>query len=70
MPTPAAETLNEYRCNACGRYLNTQAELNAHGPQCRIAKQATAEGAQNLAEEDSRPHAKNDSDKRLERKTS
>lgn len=67
MPTPASETLNEYRCNSCGRYLNTEAELRAHETQCRVAKQSTPEGEKSLAEEDARPHAKNDSDKRLER---
>jgi len=67
MPTPASDTLNEYRCNACGRYLNTEAELKTHETQCRVAKQATPQGESNLADEDARPPAKNDSDKRMDR---
>jgi Protein of unknown function (DUF2934) len=51
---------NEFHCNACGRFFNSQAELSAHEIECRTAKAATPAGAKNLAEEDARPHPKND----------
>jgi tRNA(Ile2) C34 agmatinyltransferase TiaS len=60
MPTPASPGTNQFRCNACGRYFNTNEELAAHEPECRLAKQATPEGARELAEQDSVPHQPND----------
>lgn len=60
MPTPADAGTNQFRCNACGRYLNTAAELASHEPECRSAKQATREGRLELAEQDAREHAPND----------
>jgi tRNA(Ile2) C34 agmatinyltransferase TiaS len=60
MPTPASPGTNEYRCNACGRYFNTPEELSSHEVECRAAKQATPEGARELAEQDATPHLPND----------
>jgi hypothetical protein len=60
MPSPADPKSNEFRCNACGRYLNTEAELSAHEVECRAAKTSTVEGERELAQEDREPHMKND----------
>ena len=60
MPTPASPETNQFRCNACGRYFNEPGELSAHEVECRRAKSSTEEGRRELAEEDSRPHQKND----------
>lgn len=60
MPTPAGPNTNEFRCNACGRYFNTAAELRAHEPDCRAAKGATPEGAEELRREDQKTHLPND----------
>jgi tRNA(Ile2) C34 agmatinyltransferase TiaS len=62
MPSPASPGTNNFRCNACGRYFNTQAELRGHEPDCRAAKQTTEEGRRELEEQDTRPHSKNDGD--------
>ncbi len=35
---------NQFHCESCGRYFNTQAELSAHETDCRLAKAATAAG--------------------------
>jgi hypothetical protein len=66
MPSPAPDWTNQFRCNACGRYFNTEEQLRTHEPECRLAKQATPAGAESLEEEDARSHARNDSDKRLD----
>ncbi len=63
MPTPASAQTNQYRCNACGRYFNTEDQLRGHEVECRAAKASTPEGRENLREEDSQPHARNDADK-------
>jgi hypothetical protein len=60
MPTPAEPGTNRFRCNACGRYFNTRGELSQHETECRSAKQATAEGQLELAEQDSQDHQPND----------
>ena len=60
MPSPAGPETNNFRCNACGRYFNTQGELSAHETECRRAKMSTPAGESNLANEDSEPHEKND----------
>ena len=62
MPTPASPGTNQFRCNACGRYFNTADELSAHEPECRLAKAATRAGAEDLRDEDSRPHQPNDAE--------
>jgi hypothetical protein len=62
MPTPADPGMNQFRCNACGRYFNTQAQLSQHEPECRIAKMATAEGRRELEKQDSEPHMPNDAE--------
>ena len=64
MPTPAGPGTNQFRCNACGRYFNTREELGAHEAECRVAKEATETGRQDLEREDREPHAPNDSDVR------
>lgn len=38
----AGPNTNQFRCESCGRYFNTQAELSTHEVECRLAKQATA----------------------------
>ena len=40
MPTPASPGTNQYRCDACGRHFNTEAELNEHARECMAAKQS------------------------------
>ena len=62
MPTPAGPDTNQFRCNACGRWFNTQAQLSAHEPECRHAKAATETGHRNLEEEDRTDHSPNDHD--------
>jgi len=60
MPSPASPGTNQYRCNACGRYFNTQMELSTHETECRTAKAATEQGRAELREQDARPHLPND----------
>jgi len=60
MPSPASPGTNQFRCNACGRYFNTQEELSTHETECRAAKQATREGAAELAQQDRETHLPND----------
>ena len=62
MPTPAGPNTNEFRCNACGRYFNTQAELSAHEVECRNSKMTTDFGRKDLQEHDEHPRPKNDHD--------
>jgi hypothetical protein len=62
MPTPAGPGTNEFRCNACGRWFNTQAELSTHEVECRNAKMTTEAGRQDLEQEDRTSHQKNDYD--------
>jgi tRNA(Ile2) C34 agmatinyltransferase TiaS len=62
MPTNASEGTNQFRCNACGRYFNTAAELSEHETECRGAKMSTAESRRELAEQDSEPHQPNDAE--------
>ena len=38
----AGSDTNQFRCDTCGRYFNTQEELSQHEPECRLAKAATA----------------------------
>ncbi|MBV9082812.1 MAG: hypothetical protein JOZ62_09065 [Acidobacteriaceae bacterium] len=33
---------NQFRCESCGRYFNTEAELSEHQVECQAAKSATA----------------------------
>lgn len=56
----AGPDTNQFRCNACGRYFNEAGELRAHETECRPAKEATAEGRRELAEQDATPHLPND----------
>lgn len=51
---------NQFRCSSCGRFFNSQTELNAHEGECKIAKAATAAGRRSLEQEDSMPHAAKD----------
>ena len=62
MPTPASPETNNFRCNACGRYFNTQSELAVHEPECRSAKLATESGRRDLEHSDRNPRPKNDHD--------
>ena len=62
MPTPADPGTNELRCNACGRWFITQAELSAHEVVCRNAKLTTEAGRRSLEHADTVPHSKNDHD--------
>ncbi len=67
MPTPASPGTNQFRCNACGRYFNTEAELRTHEPECRAAKMTTEEGARELQEQDRTPHEPNDAETKHDR---
>ncbi len=35
---------NQFQCESCGRYFNTEAELSAHAVECQLAKAATTAG--------------------------
>jgi len=35
---------NQFQCESCGRYFNTQQELSEHAVDCRLAKAATSTG--------------------------
>ena len=37
----AGSNTNQFRCETCGRYFNTQEELSEHEPECHLAKAAT-----------------------------
>lgn len=62
MPSPAEPGMNQYRCNSCGRYFNTQEQLSQQEPECRTAKMATAEGKRELEAQDREPHKPNDAE--------
>jgi hypothetical protein len=64
MPTPAGEHTNEFHCESCGRYFNTQAELTAHEGECRLAKVASPAGRATLEQEEQTDRGKNDSNVR------
>lgn len=38
----AGPNTNQFRCESCGRFFNTQQELSEHETECRLAKAATA----------------------------
>ena len=40
----ASPGTNQFRCESCGRWFNTQSELAEHETECRAAKTATAAG--------------------------
>lgn len=40
----ASPGTNQFRCETCGRFFNTQTELSEHEVECRAAKSATAGG--------------------------
>jgi hypothetical protein len=67
MPTPASPGTNQFRCNACGRYFNTQQELSGHEIECRAIKQSTEAGRRDLEREDQTPHEPNDAETKQER---
>jgi hypothetical protein len=67
MPSPASPGTNQFRCNACGRYFNTQQELSAHEPECRTAKVSTNTGREELERQDATPHEPNDAESKRER---
>ncbi len=56
MPVNAGPETNQFRCNACGRWFNTQAELSAHEVECRAAKVTTETGRHDLEQQDRTPH--------------
>lgn len=60
---PQPSGTGEFRCSACGRYFDVESDLRAHEVECRVAKEATHLGAQELAKQDATPHAPNDRDK-------
>jgi hypothetical protein len=62
MPTPAGPDTNQFRCNACGRWFNTQSELSAHEVECRLAKESSEAGRRSLEREDNAEHSRNDHD--------
>ena len=57
---PEPSGTGQFRCNACGRFFDVESDLRAHEPECRAAKQATNEGAQELEREDRTLHPPND----------
>ena len=38
MPSPANPESNRFRCRACGRHFNNEAELREHAAECEAAK--------------------------------
>lgn len=44
----ASPGTDEFRCDSCGRYFNTEPDLRAHETECRIAKAATAGGRESI----------------------
>lgn len=67
MPRAAGPDTNQFRCSACGRYLNTASELSTHEIECRLAKASTEAGRASLQHEDSTPHAPNDAESKEHR---
>jgi hypothetical protein len=54
MPTNAAPDMNQFRCDACGRHFNTEADLKSHRAECAAAKASgsgNAETSKGTAEE-------------------
>lgn len=37
----ASPGTNQFRCESCGRYFNTEEELREHATECQLAKAAT-----------------------------
>jgi hypothetical protein len=62
MPTPAGPGTNEFRCDACGRWFNTESELASHQFECVMAKQTTEAGRRDLETQQHQDHQKNDHD--------
>lgn len=60
---PAETGTGRYRCSSCGRYFDDEAQFRSHEVPCRTAKNATREGARELAEEDRTPREPNDRDR-------
>lgn len=58
----ASPGTDQFRCSGCGRYFNTQQDLRAHEPECRLAKAATAGGRDSLRQQDATSHAPNDAE--------
>lgn len=67
MPSPASPGTNQFRCNACGRYFNSESELRDHEFDCRATKISTSEGARELNEQDKQPHQPNDAESKEHR---
>lgn len=67
MPTPASPGTNQFRCNACGRYFNSQSELSTHEVECRAIKTSTEFGRKDLEHEDATPHEPNDAETKEDR---
>ncbi|HET8547748.1 MAG TPA: hypothetical protein VFL57_07090 [Bryobacteraceae bacterium] len=67
MPPPASPGTNQFRCNACGRYFNTQGELSGHEIECRALRQATETGRRSLEKEDRTHHEPNDAETKHDR---
>lgn len=57
---PVPSGTGQFRCDACGRFFDVEADLRQHETECRAAKQATREGAEELEREDHTPHPTND----------
>ncbi len=54
MPASARPGTDQFRCNACGTYFNTESELRDHAVDCRAVKRAFAAGARGTSREDAR----------------
>ncbi len=42
MPTPASPGTNQFRCDSCGRWFNTEEEISRHQVDCKGAEQSGA----------------------------
>ncbi len=47
----ASPGTNQFKCDGCGRFFNTEEELSTHAVECRAAKSSTAEGRTELLNE-------------------
>ena len=58
----ASKGEHQFRCNACGRWFETETEFTEHTPECRLAKEATLSGRDQLSRQDRESHEPGDRD--------
>ena len=55
MPTNQSPGTNQLRCDACGRFFNTEDELRTHQQDCIAAQQSGAAAPKGATRRKSRP---------------